>query len=182
MKKPDEGNDGLIALGRIVRPRGIKGEMRAVSLTDIPDRFQPGLVVSVIAAGGEIEKHTIEHATAVKDEVVLLLDGIDNRTEAEMYCGAYICIGKDETAELDEDSAYEFDIIGCDVADESGKIIGTVVDIEHYPANDALVIEDETEWFLFPAVKSLLVDMDIKKRIVTVVMPEGLPKYPKGTR
>jgi len=182
MKKSEEGNDGLIALGRIVKSRGIKGEMRVVSLTDYPDRFQPGLVISVIAAGGEVVKHTVEQAAFVKDEVILLLDGIEDRTAAEMYRGAYICIGKNEAVELDEYSAYDFDIIGCNVTDESGEIIGTVVDIAHYPANDALVIEDETEWFLFPALKSLLVDMDMKKRIVTVVMPEGLPKYPKGTR
>jgi len=182
MKKLKEANDGLIAIGRIVKPRGIKGEMRIVSLTDYPDRFQPGLVVSVIAAGGKVEKHIVEKADVVKDNLILLLDGINDRTAAEMYHGAYICIAEDETPKLDEDSAYEFDIIGCNVADESGYIIGTVVDIDHYPANDALVIESENEWFLFPALKSLLLNMDMIKRIVTVVMPEGLPKYPKGTR
>ncbi len=172
--------DKLIAIGRVIKARGLRGELKIKPLTDFLKRFACLDTVKVELKNGQVMPFEVESARINGGIVIIKLKGIDSRDAADALRGAYISVTLDEVVPLDEDSFYIFELEGMDVYDTRGERIGTVIRVEKYPANDVLVVETKTTHIMIPAIKKFVIDIDIKKRQLTVDISEGLPVYPKG--
>ena len=170
----------LITIGRVIKALGLYGEVKVESLSNISKRFKSIRKITLELKSGELIQFDVEYSKISGVNVILKLNGIDDRKEAEKLKGAYVNVTLDRVAPLDNNSYYIFDLEGLKVFDSGNKNIGIVKRVEQYPANDIIVVENENEEILIPAIKEFVVGIDIEAKKLTVNLPEGLPTYPKG--
>lgn len=160
-----------IAIARIVAPQGIRGEVRAVSLTDFPERF----------AGREVwlgqtaaARTTIVQARPHKNVWLLRLEGVADRNAAEKLRDVELCIDEAELAPLDDNEFYVHQLIGLPVQTEAGELVGHIADVMRTGANDVYVVRSGTgKEHLIPAVGEI-VQVDLPGRMVTIQPIPGL--------
>ncbi len=163
----------MIAIGKITKSVGIKGEMRVQLLTDRPDRFKELKKVWLGAAKSQGTEHTIEASRATKAGVVLKLSGIETREDAEERKDQYVFIS-DEEAVLTPGSFFIHDVIGMKVVTEEGIDAGTIEDIVRMPAGDMWVVRKGGQETMIPGVKEFIRAVDVKRRLVVIRAIEGL--------
>ena len=161
-----------LAIARLGRSVGLKGEMRFFNLCDFPEQFQAGAVFE--SDRGEVK---IERINLAKGTIKLV--GINTPEEAKKYTNAYLYTDEQKTKEqieLKEDEYFWFDIIGLKLY-ENGELLGKVIDIERLPAADYLVVAtDEAlqkqnlpKRFLVPYLDKFIKNVDLEKKSIQAV-------------
>lgn len=169
-RPPDED---LVAVGRIVKPHGIRGEVAVAPLSDRPERFESGVVLWV----GD-RRLEIVASRPHQGRVLLRLVGVEDRTRAERLRGAELLAVRDE---LDVGEVYLADeLLGLAVHDADGRALGRVAALVELPeaaGYDLLEVvrEDGSAWLL-PASEEIaaLEEVDGELHIVLTSPPEGL--------
>ena len=172
----------LVAVGCIVKARGLKGGLKVKSLSNIPERITMLRDVFVEFVDGSIENHSITSSKQTGTGVFITFEGISDRAAADIFRGAYICIDKESMVDLPADNFYEFDLIGMDVRNTEDVIIGTVDRIEQYPANDVIIVGINEGEVMVPAVKKYVLDVNMEENYLKMDIPDELPVYPKGKK
>ncbi len=159
-------------IARLLRPRGIRGELVALPLSDHRERFDA--LGTVVVNGRELG---VERTWWHDGRLILKFQGIDTMTQAEPLAGADVCVPMAERAPLPPDEFYLGDLVDCAVIDHaSGATIGTVSGwqdsggaplLEVAPANGG-------EAILIPFARSICVEIDTAARRIVVNPPEGL--------
>lgn len=159
-----------IKVGQVVNVVGLKGELKVYHYSDYKERFEELTKIYL-----ENTLYKISGVRYMKEIVILKLEGIDDRTEAEKHRGEDIYFDKADTRVLPEDTYYIADLIGLAVIDESGSIIGTLSDVIQNRAQDLYEVERENKSkFLIPAVEEFILKIDMNSRTMTVRLIEGL--------
>jgi 16S rRNA processing protein RimM len=165
-----------VAIGHITQAHGIKGELSVLALTENDERFAPGVMVSLSRTpeGDEgLTPFRILSARRHKGRVLLQLERIDDRTQAEWYVGAYLVIPYEEAeAVRAENEFFLHALVGREVRSENGQRLGTVTDVVETGA--AALLEIEGDWRgskLLPFVKEFVRAVD--DAAVVVAPPEG---------
>lgn len=126
-----------LVVARIGRAHGIRGEVTVAVHTDVPDeRFVPG---AVLLAGER--RLVVETARDHNGVQLLTFEGVDDRNAAEALRGTVLETEVDDEAEREDDAWYDHELIGLQVRDLAGAEIGTVVGVEHLPAQDLLEVQ-----------------------------------------
>jgi 16S rRNA processing protein RimM len=162
------------AVGKIVRPVGIRGEMKVVPLTDELDRFQRLKQVTMGKTAEEAVPVRVEHARLQGRAVVVKLESVESIEAAEQCRDQYLFIDEPRAAKSRRGSYLVDDIIGCQVVTAAGRVVGTVADVLSMPANDVWVVRDGAKEYLFPAVRALLKSVDVERKRIEVEDLEGL--------
>ena len=161
-------------IGQIVNTSGLKGILKIKPFTDDIKKFSNLKTIYIKTKSG-LTEFKIEQVRYVKNMVMLKLTGIDTVEEAEKYRNLYIKILRDQEEELEEGSYYVVDILGCKVNTDTNQELGKVVDVFQTGSNDVYVVKDEQgKQILLPAIKQVIKNVDIKNRIITVHLLEGL--------
>lgn len=168
------GVETLIAVGRIVRPHGICGEVKVASLSDWPELFEQYRSLYIEKEGGEGKWIGVERGRTRGNQIILKLSGINNRNGAESLRGALLKVGRDDCLPIPEDTYYVFDIVGLSVRTTQGEIIGSVVDVLKMPAQDLYVVDNGEKEVLIPAVKAFIKKVDIQEGQIVIEPIEGL--------
>lgn len=163
--------DNEIAIGRFASAHGIKGEIKLVTLTEFPERFQKGKSFKVRLSPNEIREYTIENSRAVGPNFTLKLSGIDDRTTAEKFKDLYAFVYDDEVMELEDGREYIFNIIGMKVVSLEGEDLGVITDVITGGANDVYVINDK---ICIPAIDQVVKSKDKSKNLMTIYKMPGL--------
>lgn len=167
-----------LLLGKIVRPHGIRGELRMKILTDYPERIGNELKTVYIGTGAnqlDAETYTIESVRFHKDFLLLTLKDISDRNEAELLRGLYVMIDLEHAVPRDEDEIYLYELMGLTVKTVDDKTLGTIHDVIETGANDVYIVRShEYGELLLPIHDETLVGVDTETGIVTVNLPEGL--------
>ena len=166
----------LVAIAKIAKPRGLKGELVADLLTDFPERFNDLADVTAVLVSGERRELKIESAWFQNGRVVLKFAGVDSVEAAEQLRGSEICVTESETVELDADEFYDWQLNGCEVATVSGEVIGKVRDVMRTGGTENLVVQGEKE-YLVPFASSICVEVDVEQKRIVVDPPEGLLEF-----
>lgn len=119
----------LVAIGRIVKPQGRKGEVAVLPFSDRPDRFAGLRRVYVPTPDGGSREVGVASAWPHKGRFVLKLEGVDSIDAAEEYRGLEIRIGEEELAPLPAGSYYHHQLRGLKVEDPSGRSLGVAAEI-----------------------------------------------------
>ena len=161
-------------IGQIVNTSGLKGILKIKPFTDDIKKFSNLKTIYIKTKSG-LTEFKIEQVRYVKNMVMLKLAGIDTVEEAEKYRNLYIKILRDQEEELEEGSYYVVDILGCKVNTDTNQELGKVVDVFQTGSNDVYVVKDEQgKQTLLPAIKQVIKNVDIKNKIITVHLLEGL--------
>jgi 16S rRNA processing protein RimM len=164
----------LLAVGKIVKASGIRGDVIVQPMTDSPARFRqlrnvlmgedPKSVIAVEIEAGAIESRGVRVRIA----------GVADRTAAEQTIGNYLFVDEEHRVRIPRGRFFVHEIIGMTVIDQDGKNRGVVKDVLKLPAHDVYVVECNSREFMLPAVKEFIRDIDVKQRVLTANIIEGL--------
>ena len=161
-------------IGQIVNTSGLKGEIKIKPFTDDITKFNDFKTIYV-SVKKELKEFKIEKVRFSKNMVFLKLEGIDTIEEAENYRNLYIKRKRDKDEELEKDTYYIVDLIGCRVYTDDQKELGEVIDVFSTGSNDVYVVKDDLgKQVLLPAIKEVIKNVDIENRTIIVHLLEGL--------
>ncbi len=160
-----------LAVGRIIAPHGIRGEVEVDIHTDFPERFTPG--AHVLAGEGKAPL-VIESVRPYRKRLLIKFREIPDRTRAETWRGAWLHVPVEEAWPLQEDEYYEYQIVGMDVWTEDGEYLGHVDHIIYTGANDVYVIVGPEGEILIPAIKDVIREIDVEEGRMVVHLLPGL--------
>ena len=153
----------MIRVGQVAAAFGVEGAVKVVPLTDFDDRFDPGSTLLIDGA-----EHRVEWSRQATGGLVVKLDGIDNRTVAELYRGRYLEVGEQEGRPAGEGRFYHHQLIGLAVTTESGRALGQIAEVLEKPANDVWVSHDGKIEHLIPATANAVLKVDLDARRIVV--------------
>lgn len=164
-----------IVVAEILRSRGNRGELLAVSQTDVPKRLEMLKRAHVQLADGSDLAVEIENAWPHGDHWVLKFAGCDSITDAERFRGADLWVNREERGVLGEGQYFRSDLMGCAVHDSvTGEEIGTVNGFEQYGGPLLLSVAAGKREVLIPFVPGICGKVDLERRTIGVTLPEGL--------
>ena len=166
---PHPLDDGVI-VGRISGPWGLDGDLKIEPFTDNPSRFSHGSVLHL-----EGKPARIERSRKIKGGLVVKLDTVTDRTEAESLRGLFLTVPWSEVVPLPDGTYYYFQLIGTRVWSEDGEYLGLLEEIISTGANDVYVIKNnEQKEILIPALERTVLEVDPGANRMTVRLPDGL--------
>ena len=166
--------DELVAIAKIIKPRGLRGEVVADILTDFRDRFDGLESVIAIATDGTRADLRIENFLFQKDRIILKFEGIDIVENADDLRGLEICVPESDAVELEEEEFFEWQLEGCEVETVEGEAIGTVRELMRTGGTELLVVEKGGRDYLIPFAEAICTEVDVEKKRIVVDPPEGL--------
>jgi len=165
--------ESLVNIGRVITTQGSKGEVRVISLTDFPDRFQKLKKIYLVHERKQPVTTEIERTWHHKGFVILKFKGYDSISQAEELKGFFITIHKEERIKLKKDEYYIDDLIGLEVESDKGKRLGKIIDVIKNPGNDIYVVRNDKELWI-PAIKEVVKKIDLENKKIVIHMVEGL--------
>lgn len=169
----------FIAVGEVTAPQGIRGEVRALPLTDFPGRFKPPLRLRV-RKGESAATLDVEHARQHRSFVVIKFAGVDSVDDAEKLRGAILEVPRSEVVPLEPGRYYFYEIEGLDVVTTEGRRLGRVARVVRGVANDIYEVEVRTppahlgKTILVPAVREIVKKIDLERGEMTIELIPGL--------
>lgn len=165
-------------VGRLLKAHGLKGAIKLELYTDSPnERFVPGAVFELQVPEESPwfgKTVTVTELRWYNQAPVLFLEGITDRTGAESLIKAILLIDAETEKLPDEpDAWYDHQLVGLKAL-RDGVDVGQVVRVEHFPAQDLLIIKAGDREVMLPFVKAIVPAVDIKAGTVTVTPPTGL--------
>lgn len=175
-EKPNEASneaDGTplerLTIGRIVSPHGVRGEIRMYIYSHFPERIPQ---LPYVFIGDEEQPRKVLRARLKDNLAIIRVEGITTREMADELRDQIIQIDLENAAPLEEGEFYHFEIIGLTAVDESGNVLGAVVDIIETGANDVYVIRDEDDnETLIPALKDVVPEISIEEGKMVIRPP-----------
>lgn len=166
----------LVAVARVVKVRGVRGEVAADLLTDFPERFEGLAELIAVTPTGERRVLALEDQWLHGGRVVLKFAGYDNPEEAAALVGYELTVPEAEAVELEEGEFYDWQLVGCRAVTVEGEELGTVREVWHLGgAAPVFVIRDEGgREHLVPFAESICVEVDPQRKLIRVDAPEGL--------
>jgi 16S rRNA processing protein RimM len=158
-----------LSIGQIVGASGLRGEVRLRIWTHFPERI-PHL--GEVYVEGESAPRRLLGARVQGRIAVLKLEGIETREQAERLRGRVLRIDLAQAAPLAEDEYYHFQVLGLAVVDESGRPLGELVEILETGANDVYIVRGENGEILLPALRSVVLNIDLDRGVMTVRPPQ----------
>jgi len=158
-----------IEAGMIVNTHGTRGEVKIEVWLDSP-QFLKGFK-RIFVKERELK---IESSRVHKDMLIAKLEGFDDINAVMLLKGKQINILR-EDAKLPKGKYFVCDILGAEVSDEQGNVIGVLEDAMETPANMIYIVKDTngTE-HLIPAVPEFILETDIEAGKMKVHMIEGM--------
>lgn len=166
----------LLAVGRLLKPHGVRGEIKVAVMTDDPSRFKKLDAVTVELANGQRVSLHIEGARVIGPETVLVKFREYGTPEAVVALrDGVIIIPRSKGVPLKPGEVYFADMIGLSaILQDSGEVLGSVTAI-YSAGNDLLEITrpDGSE-VLIPWVEPFVPMIDVEAGKVFLTPPPGL--------
>jgi 16S rRNA processing protein RimM len=160
--------DQLLAVGRVSRAHGIRGEVLVHPLSEVGARFEPDATLR-LEDGRSL---SVEAARPHQGRLLVKFREVPDRTAAEALRGEVLLIPATESPDLDDDDRFwVHQIVGLDVVTDTGRRLGRIAEVRSNPANDLWVTEDGT---MVPAIRDVVRNVDVDAGVVTIHELPGL--------
>jgi len=166
--------DDWVVIGEITKPFGLKGGLKIRPLTEDPERFRRLAGAVLEAADGSRQTCTIAEVRTDRDSVVLFCREIDTVEQVERFVGGTVRIPGSEAIRLPQGSYFQHDLVGLQVFLEDGRYLGEIREIWSTGSNDVLVVRDGERERLIPAIKSIVVEVNLTEKRMVLRWMEGL--------
>ncbi|MBN2424336.1 MAG: 16S rRNA processing protein RimM [Calditrichaceae bacterium] len=164
----------MYIVGKILKPQGIKGELKVEIITSFPDHFT-GLKELFVKRDNHWQTCLVENIRIEGRFAYIRFLDVESRNDAEKLRGQFLYIPAEKLKELKEDEYYIHDLIDLEVFDDAGVRLGKIIGVENYQSNDAYVLETETgESYLIPAVKDFIREINLSSKKMIINRINGL--------
>lgn len=169
----------LLVVGKIVRPHGVRGDVRVEIMTSFPRRLRTAQDLYMDPAPTNPKTLKPLHVESARPDKpgywVFRFEEVPDRDTAETVRNQYIYMPLADAEPLEDGEVYLFQVMGLNVITESGEALGKVVEIIETGANDVYVVRGEAYGeVLIPAIDSVINKIDIESGTMNVTLPEGL--------
>lgn len=168
---PEPGPERPVAVGRITRAHGTSGEVAVLVLSQVAERFAPGSAL-LLEDGRTL---TVGEARPHGARLLVKFREVADRTAAEDLRGRYLLVPASSVPQPPEGAFWPHQLEGCEVVTEDGRAVGRIRDVIQAPASDLWAIETGAgEEVFIPALKDVVVSVDLAARLVVVRLVPGL--------
>lgn len=160
------GEPGFLAVGKLRRPHGVRGDILMEVLTDFPERIGPGKLLYLGEARTPVKLLGVRNH---HDLLNLHLEGYDTPEQVSQLRNLLVFVPSQQVPPLPEGNYYHHQLIGLQVVDDQGELISNIVEILETGANDVLVTRTPTgKELLIPMIDPVVLKVDLDKRLVHV--------------
>lgn len=160
-----------IAVGRVTRAHGVRGEVAVLLLSEVEDRFASG--ARLFTDDGR--RLTVAATRPHGERLLVTFEEIPDRATAEALASRYLLVPVSQVPALPEGAYWPHELEGCEVVTESGRSIGTISEVIHGPATDFWRTVGDGRETMVPALRDLVASVDISgRRVVVRDLPELL--------
>lgn len=169
-----------ICIGRVIKPHGLRGEVRLFMDPSITGTLHEGMSVVAELDDGGTRNLEVDSFKVRSGAVFIRFKNIDDRSAAEELRGSMIVAPMDVLNNRGDGQYFAHEFEGMTVYDRDGSHIGTILRVESYPANEVFIVDTGESEIWVPAIRDFILEVDTAgKRVVTTRTGE-LPFYPKG--
>ena len=164
---PQAGEPGFLAIGLLGKPHGVKGE---INLHVSSNQIEDILSLKSVSIGDIQEEFSIRYIRRKGEHLLISFEGISTPGSATHLRNKIVYIQIKDAPVLKNDSYYYHQLIGIQVINRKGELLGKISEILKTGANDVYVITSPNppaKEILIPAIKSVILEVDLaKKRMV----------------
>jgi len=169
-----KGLEELVLLGKVSKAHGIRGEIKVYPYSGDPEQFVRNYQRLYLTADPESlpAEYAVEKSRVQGGQVLLQLKNCSDRTTAEMFKGFQVYGNADDLPDLAEDELYLHALLGKEVVDTAGTLLGTCSHFIDTGAHDLLVVQQAGKEYLIPVVGDFIVAVEGNR--VVLDLPPGL--------
>ena len=164
--RPSEAN-----AGRVAGVFGLRGDLKVAASRIGEDALVAGLQVRATLADGTTRALRIAAIRRHQGRPLVHFDGVDDATSAAALVGSTLAIDRADVV-LAADEYLDDDLVGCTVLDTNGAPLGHVAGVEHFPAQDILLVGAARA--MLPFVRAFVRSVDVAAKQIVVDVPPGL--------
>ena len=173
-----------VTLARILRPRGLRGEVAAEILTDFPERLPKLKEVWLDNGRGAPRRVAVRKcwlSPSRGGQAIFHFVGVDSIEAAEPLRGCEVRVPLDQRAKLEAGNYFVGDLIGCEVWEHgAASAMGAVRDVEFPGGVPLLAVQTSDGEVLVPLAAEFCTRIDVQAKRIDVTLPEGLRELNRG--
>ncbi|SEO70893.1 16S rRNA processing protein RimM [Salinihabitans flavidus] len=163
----------MICVGAIAGAYGVNGEVRLKSFTAQAEAIADYAPLSTEDGAREF---SVTVTRAIKNGLAVRLSGVDTKEEADALRGTRLYAPRARLPELPEDEFYHADLIGLEVRDTGGTLLGHVKSVQNHGSADLLEIHGPglKTTVLLPFTREAVPLVDLSQGRIVADPPDGL--------
>lgn len=163
----------LICVGAIAGSFGVRGEVRLKSFCAVPEEIED---YSPLSNEDGSKTYSLTITRPIKNGFAALLEGVETKEDADAIKGLRLFARRDQLPQLPDDEFYHADLIGLEVYDTGGTLLGTVKSVQNHGASDLLEIHGPglKATVLLPFTLEAVPTVDLTQGRIIADPPEGL--------
>ena len=163
-----------VAVGRVLRPHGVRGEVVVELLSDVPDRFKAGSrVFGVLGEGTPARALVVAGSRPHKNGAVVRFEGFADPDQAATLRGLDLEVPRAEVPKAPRGTYYQYELLGCRCRDGEDEL-GRVVEVVEDGGGLMLIVAGEGRRVPVPFVKEFLRRVDVAAGEIDLALPPGL--------
>jgi 16S rRNA processing protein RimM len=162
--------------GRVAGVFGLRGELKVAPSRIGDDALAAGIALRATLSDGTVRALRVRSLRRHQGRPLVSFDGVDDATAAEVLVGAMLAIDRGDVV-LDSGEYFDDDLVGCALVDAGGVVLGEVAAVEHYPAQDVVIVAlagGGGRRAMVPLVRAFVKRVDVLARRISVELPVGL--------
>ena len=171
-----EPGGALVAVGEVLRPWGLQGEVRVRPLTDRPKERFTNLHECVLWEPRPDRREPCRIASCRFEGATVLvrMEGVTSPEDARRFTGRLLAIPREDVLPAPEGHFYSWEMVGAAVETPDGRRVGEFVRVEGSEGQPLWVVAEGGREHLVPAVPEIVVEVNVAKRRIVIDPPEGL--------
>ena len=153
----------LYLVGKVLKPKGLKGEVKILPITDYPESFLERKTFYIGRSDEEAVLREVLQGRLRNGFAYILFSGMDSREKAEAAVGNMIYVPAEELVPLPPGRAYLHELRGLKVLNDSLEEVGIVHDVLKMPAHEVYEVQYGAKKILVPAIEEFVEEIDIGK-------------------
>jgi 16S rRNA processing protein RimM len=167
----------FVDIGRVSRPRGLRGEVWVTPWSDDPERLLGISRFRLLLPAGPRELR-LAGGQWLNGRLALLFEGVADRDAAQALCGGELQIRAEDLPPLAEDEVFLADLVGLEARLADGRVVGRVRHVLEMPAGPLLEIAGGGREALVPFARRFVPRLELAEGWLELSVPEGL--LPEG--
>ena len=174
-RRNPELQDDFGLIGEIVKPHGIRGEVKVYLFSEQPENLKKykKIVLQELTDSAQ-ETYTVVKSREQGKLAILQLEGVVTREEAEALQGKKIWVEKADFPALDSDEYYWYQLKGLVIVTETGQELGRVTELFNTTAHDIMVVTGAGHEYMIPVNGDIIRDIDEQGGKIVISPPPGL--------
>ncbi len=152
----------LLDIGKVLKPQGLKGEMKIEPIINDMNYFKNIKYVIID------QEYKVKSSFVRQGYIYITLSGFEDINLVEKFRNKILKVKREDAPKLEYNEFFIVDMIGVKVFDENGVEYGEIIDIDQYGAADVYTISGRKGVHSFPFVKDMVISVDIVGKTLLV--------------